>query len=152
MNNPFFRNCSVLLAFVLLATACSPREPVVLRRIDSLKLEVNAQPTVYAEAVLYNPNKNSGKIKKLSLEIFVDNKLAGTIEEDLDLRVKGLSEFHVPFRVNLNLKESGLLDTLLNIFGARKADVHFRGYLKMNLSGIPVNIPIDHSQEVKFSL
>ena len=137
------------MGILLFFTACGPKEPVTLRQIDQVAFLAGTDPVLSAEAVMFNPNNNGGKLKKLFIEIFVDDQLAGTIDEDLNIHVSANSEFRVPFKVKLSLKDSGFLDTLLNIFGARKVDVKFKGYLKMSLSVVPVKVPIEYVRQIR---
>jgi hypothetical protein len=51
--------------------------------------------------------------------------------------------------VQLSLKEIGLFDAIAGLFGGKKHDLHYKGYIKVSVKGFPVKIPVDYSKEVK---
>jgi LEA14-like dessication related protein len=144
----------VILALMLtMLHGCAPKEPVVLREVHIRNVALGADgknPVLTADAVLYNPNKGSLRLKKIDLDILVDNKLAARIDQKLNAQIKAKSEFTVPLEVQLKLSESGLLDTILSLFGGKRYPIRFTGTVKVKVSGFPVNIPVDHRNEIKF--
>lgn len=145
------RPLAVLLALTLLY-GCSPKEPVVLREVHIRNVELGPDgknPVLTADAVLYNPNKGSLRLKEIDLDITVDDKSAARIDQKLNAQIKAESEFTVPLEVQLKLGDSGLLDTILSLFGGKKHAIRFTGNLKVKVGLIRVNIPVDHRDEIK---
>jgi LEA14-like dessication related protein len=103
-----------------------------------------------ANAILFNPNKGSLRLKAIDLDIQLNEKSAAKIDQKLNALIKGNSEFTVPLEVQLQLKDSGLLDTILSLFGGKKYDIRFVGKIKVTVGGFPVKIPVDHKDEIRF--
>ena len=73
-----------------------------------------------------------------------------TLVDKLNALIKAKSEFTVPLEVQLQLKDAGLIDTILSIFGGKKYNIHFVGKIKVSVGGFPVKIPVDHKDEIRF--
>ena len=133
-------------------SACAPKEPVVLREVQITKLTTgkDGNPLLGANAILFNPNKGSLRLREIDLEILLNGKSSAHIDQKLNAQIKGNAEFTIPLEVQLHLKEAGLLDTILSIFGGKKYEIQFVGKLKITVGGFPVLIPIDHKDEIKF--
>jgi LEA14-like dessication related protein len=137
---------------VLVASGCVPREDVKLRAVNINEVVPggNGIGTLKADAIFYNPNSSRMRLKKINIEIFVDGKKAGTVDQELSSLIKAKSEFTIPLEVKLNLNEIGLLDTLLSLFGGKTHEIRFTGEIKMKVNGWPVKAPLDFKQEFKF--
>jgi len=140
-------------AFVLiLLGGCVPKEQVVLRsvQIEEIRPMINGNALLKATAVFYNPNNSRMRLKEIDIEIFVDGKKTAQVDQQLSSLIKAKSEFTVPLEVQLNLKEVGLLDTLLSFLGGKKHEIQFVGTLKMKVNGFPVKAPVNQKEEFKF--
>lgn len=144
----------LLFGFVALAAfSCAPKEPVVLREVHIRSVDLGkngSSPILKADAIFYNPNKGSLRLKKIDLDILLNEKPAATIHQELNAAIKGQSEFTIPLEVQLSLNDAGLLDTILSLFGGKKYDIRFTGKIKVRVGGFPVSIPVDHRDEVRF--
>ncbi len=139
-----------LLALSFLGS-CSPKEPVVLRQVHIRNVSTGADgnPVLKADAVLYNPNKGSLRLKEIELDILLDDAQAARIDQQLSAQIKAESEFTVPLEVQLKLKDSGLLDTILSLFGGKKHVVRFTGKLRVKVGLFSVSIPVDYRDEIR---
>ena len=140
----------VLVAFM--ATSCVPKEQVTLRevRMNQIVPGKDGNPLLRAEAILFNPNNTTVRLKEIKIQVLLDGKPAASIDQKLNSVIKANSEFNIPLEVQLNMKETGLLDTLLSLFGGKKYEVQFTGTIRIKVSLFPVNIPIDHKDQIKF--
>ena len=119
-----FNQTSLSLMILLVMGSCIPKEDVVFRKVGNVRFDATTKsPVLKADMVFYNPNKTKGKLKKIELDIFVNDKKAGTVNQTLNQAINGQAEFTVPIEVNLALKELGLLDTIINLFGGKKYTV-----------------------------
>ncbi|HRI79642.1 MAG TPA: hypothetical protein PLR06_08905 [Cyclobacteriaceae bacterium] len=136
---------------VLLA-GCVPKEQVVLRsiQINEIGPKPDGSALLKADAVFYNPNTTRMRLKEIDIEIFVDGKKAAEVDQELSSLIKAKSEFTIPLEVQLNLKEIGLLDTILSFLGGKKHEIQFVGTLKMKVNGFPVKAPVNQKEEFKF--
>lgn len=142
------RGVYILLVFLFLAS-CAPKEKVELRRIKDIIVDVNTDPLLRANAVLYNPNKISMTLRKIDMEVFVDGKKAALIDQKLKTKVPARAEFIVPLEVKLNLKELGFFDTLRAVLGGKKMKVRYTGSIRFTYKGVPVTIPVDYQDEIR---
>ena len=140
----------VLVAFM--ALSCVPKEQVTLRevRMNQIVPGKDGNPLLRAEAILFNPNNTTVRLKEIKIQVLLDGKPAASIDQKLNSVIKANSEFNIPLEVQLNMKETGLLDTLLSLFGGKKYEVQFTGTIRIKVSLFPVNIPVNHKDQIKF--
>lgn len=141
----------VFLSLVLMTSCQKPEEEIVLRQIRDVVVDASSEPMLKANAVFYNPNDMRGKLKKIDVEIFVNGKKAATVDQEMKTSIPAESEFTVPLEVKLAIKELGLMDTLFGMIGGKKFKIHYKGSLKLSYRGLPINVPVDYEDEVRFS-
>jgi LEA14-like dessication related protein len=140
---------TMLLVLTTLIGCEKPDQDIELKRIKDVVVDATTDPLLKANAVFFNPNNVRGKIKKIKVDIFVNGKKAGSVDQDLKLSVPAQAEFTVPIEVKLAIKELGFMDTVLGMLGGKKFDVRYEGFLKLNYHGIPIKVPVNYSDEVK---
>lgn len=139
------------IAFII--SGCRvPDEEIQLKQIRDVVADASSDPLLKAEAVFFNPNSVSGRLKNIDVEIFVNGKLAGSVKKEYHISIPANGEFTVPLEVKLNLKELGTLETLLGMLGGRKLDVKYLGDLRVKYRGIPITVPVDYKSELKVRL
>jgi LEA14-like dessication related protein len=139
-----------LLFVSLIFIQCQkPDQDIELRRITDVVVDANTDPVLRANALFYNPNKAHGRLKKIKMEIFLNGKRVGDVDQDLKTKIPSQAEFTVPIQVKLAMKELGFMDTVLGMIGGKKFEVHYRGFLKLSYHGLPVKIPVDYKDEIK---
>jgi LEA14-like dessication related protein len=142
----------LLLSAILFVSSCkAPEEELVLRKIKDIVVDASSEPKLKAQAVLYNPNRHHGKLKHIKMDIFVDGKKAGTIDQKMKIDIPGKKEFTVPLEVKLVTKEFGFLNTLLSVIGGKKFDVNYKGTIRVSYHGLPLRVPLDYKDEVMLS-
>jgi LEA14-like dessication related protein len=149
--NMFIRGFGILLLWTLLISCKMPSEDIILRQVRDVVADATSEPTLKAEAVFYNPNDVGGKLKNIDVEIFVNGKKAGEVDKDYKIKIPPKGEFTVPLEVKLNMKELGLLDTILGMIGGKKFDVEYKGRLKLLYRGIPMSFPVDYKSQIRVS-
>ncbi len=146
----------VVLFFVLgysLIDCKPPEEDIIFKQIKGVVVDASENvPRLKADAIFFNPNNMKGKLKKMELDIFVDGKKAGHVNQKLALSIPANAEFTVPVEVLLNLKELGLMSTLFSILGAKKMEVRYVGSIRLNYHGIPINVPVDYKSEIRIKI
>lgn len=144
----------LVLCTCVLASSCLPKESVQLVDVLNLKLvpTPGGDPVLEGDAVFFNPNKSRMKLKSIKVDVFVDEKKSAVADHELNIAVRGNSEFTVPLKVQLQMKDIGLMDALKSLFGGKTYQVHFVGTLKVNVNGLPFRVPIDHREEFKIKL
>ncbi|HRK54812.1 MAG TPA: hypothetical protein PK185_12910 [Cyclobacteriaceae bacterium] len=145
---------SLWLVVLVLLTGCVPEEQVVLRAIDNVELAPGkgADPVLKADARFYNPNKIRMKVKAIELDVFIDGKKSARVDQKLKSVIKSQAEFTLPLEVQLSMKEIGLVDALLGLFGGKKYLINYKGHIKVTVRGFPLRIPVDYSKEVRLRI
>lgn len=140
-----------IFSLLFVAEACVPKEQVVLRSVNIKQVEPgkDGDMLLYADAVFYNPNPSRMRVKRIDIDVFLDGKKAARVDQHLSALIKANSEFTVPLEVQLNLKEVGLLDTILSLFGGKDHDIQFVGSMKVTVNGFPVKVPMNYKEQVK---
>jgi LEA14-like dessication related protein len=142
----------ILFLSALVFMQCQkPDQDIELRRIKDVVVDATTDPLLKANAVFYNPNKAHGKLKKIKVEIFINDKKVGDVDQDLKMKIPSRLEFTVPLEVKLAMKELGFMDTMLGMIGGKKFKVHYKGFLKLSYHGLPIKIPVDYKDEIKVS-
>lgn len=143
-----------LLLLFIVAFGCAPKDPVVFKGVTNIKVDAGDQdgPRLDADVYFYNPNKVKSKLKEISVDILVDGKKSGHVRQELKLPIPAQSDFFVPVEAHLTFKEVGLLDTVMGLFGGKKYEVTFTGYLKISVHGVTVKVPVLQKQELKLNL
>src|SRR6478735_11138765 len=114
--------------FVAVAiTSCKPKEDIVLRNVRDIVVDVTTEPMLKAQAILYNPNNIKIKLRKIAIDVYVDGKKSGRVDQEPKLVIPAAAEFKVPLEVKLNMKELGLLDTIFGMIGGKKLKVRYKG-------------------------
>ena len=133
--------------------ACAPKEQVVFKKVMNIRVDaISNTPVLKADLILFNPNKKGAKLKKIKMDIFINDKKGGEVDQVLNQKIKGNSDFTVPVEVKINMKELGLFDTLINIFGGKKYSLHMVGKIRVSVNGFAVTVPVDETQEIRLKL
>jgi LEA14-like dessication related protein len=147
-----FRFMLALMTAALGIQSCHvPHKDIELRQVRDVVADATSDPLLKADAIFYNPNDVGGKLKNIDVEIFVNGKKAGEVKKDYKIRIPANAEFTVPLEVKLNMKELGLVDTLLGMLGGKKFDVEYKGRLKLLYRGIPMSFPVDYKSQIRVS-
>ena len=144
---------SLMIVWLLLAMAiigCQrPDEDIELRTIKDVVVDATSDPTLKANAVFYNPNKMRGKLKNIDVEIFVNGKKAANVKQSYNEKIPAQSEFTIPLKVNLAMKELGTLETLWGVLGGKKFEVRYKGSVRLSYKGVPFSVPVDYKDDIR---
>jgi len=124
----------------------------VLRNVRDIVIDANTEPTLKAQAILYNPNNIRIKLREVEIDVYVNGKKSGRIDQELKMMIPAEAEFTVPLEVKLNMKELGLLDTIFGMIGGKKLKVEYKGSISVTYKGLPIRVPVNHQSEVRFKL
>jgi len=140
--------------FFICLSSCVPNDPVQFRAVKNIVLDTgtSGEPQLRGEATFYNPNHIRMKLKEINVEVWVNGKKSAQVDQKPDLAIPGDSEFSVAVVATLSLKEIGLLDTVLSLFGGKKYEVEYRGYLRIHVHGVTVRVPIQYKKDVQLKI
>lgn len=139
----------LIICTSLLLQCKAPDQQIVLKNITDVVVDGTDAPRLKATALLYNPNPQRGKLKRINIDIFVNGKKAGVVDQKLALAIPAKADFSVPLEVQLATKDFGFLNTVLSLVGGKKMKVQYKGSLKVTYHGLPITIPVDYEDDVK---
>ena len=143
------------LLFALLLSACQkPEEAPEFKRIGKIKVNeiINGQALVNAEAIFYNPNPVKMKLKQIDVEVFVQEKKVGTINQDFSLKIPAESDFSVPLDVAVDMNEIGSVGNVFSIMMGAKIPVRFSGHIRAKVHGMGFKVPINVKEKVSINM
>lgn len=112
---------------------------------------MGASQALSGDAVFFNPNSLRMKLRQVKIDVFLDGNKAAFVDQETKVIAKPKSDFTIP--VVLQLTEGlRIQDLLIDVLKGKKYQVRYVGHLKVNINGLPMKIPIDHSEELKLSL
>ena len=143
--------CLVLLCVLAVVVfCCAPKEPVTFKGVNNIVIDMrDGKPVLKADVFFFNPNTTTMKLKSIDVEILVDGVKSAEVKHPVNIKVPSQSDFSVPIIAQLNVKDSGLLDTVLGLLGGKKYDVTFKGNIRIGIHGISVKVPVLQKQEIK---
>ncbi|MFM7486350.1 MAG: LEA type 2 family protein [Cytophagales bacterium] len=141
---------SIVTLFLLLLAGCLPKEQIVFKTVKNIELTTtNGKAMLRGDAVFYNPNKTQTKLKEIDVDVLVDGKKAASLDQQMDLVVRGKSDFTVPIEAQLELDEINLLDAVVGFLGGKSYQVTFTGNLRVAVHGVTVKVPVKYNETVK---
>ncbi len=143
-----------IIFLLIFFSSCAPKEALVFKGINDILLETAEGDVALlkAQAVFFNPNNTQMKLKEIRVDIFVEGKKTATADQQLNSMIPAKAQFSVPLEVRLLLKEFGLFDTLMNLLGGKKYEIHYFGFVRVRVHGITVKVPIDYKDQIKLKI
>ncbi len=146
-------NIWLLLLTVLSVASCSrPEEPEFVR-MKNLKVEEFTEEVVKISgtAILYNPNNFAITAKEADVEVTVNDQAVGKAKQIAEVNVPAKSEFEIPLNANFAPEEiyDNLLSGLIGYIMKGEFDVHYKGVIRIKVSGVVFRVPVDHKAKVK---
>lgn len=150
----YLHTCVVFLTTVFLFAGCVPKEiePIVLRKVKDVVVHASSEPMLKGKAILYNPNDIGVKLRKVKVDVFINDKKTGEIDQKIKMQIPPNAEFTVPLEVKLAMEELNLVDTVLGMLGGRKLNVHYKGSIKITYRGLPMSVPVDYKSEIRVKI
>lgn len=138
------------LAFAVLLAGCKPKQNIEFKYVKDVIVDAHTDPILKGNAVLYNPNNQRMKLRKINVDVYVNDKKAARIDQEPSLLIPAEAEFTIPLEVKLNIKELGFMDTLFGMLGGKKMKVRYKGTVSVTYKGVPVRVPVDYENTVNF--
>lgn len=141
-----------LMVGILLLTGCKrPEEEPVFLGVRNIKVSKVQNTTAFlnAEAHFHNPNDVKMVLRKINVDVEIEGKKVGTIDQSTKIRIPAISDFIVPLDATFNIGEVGVLNSLMGMLGGKKMKVQYNGHIKVTMHGIPMRIPVDYEDEIK---
>jgi LEA14-like dessication related protein len=147
----------LLYCFLVIGFAsCNKPESPEFKYLENVQVNLESLEEVmlHADAVLFNPNKNTVIIKGAEIEIFMEDKAIGKLDMEYNIKVDGNSDFKVPLDMVIKLKDLNLnaIGAALGLMGKSGPELHFLGKIKVKAYGVPFSVKVDHKQKVNIKL
>jgi hypothetical protein len=97
------------------------------------------QPIVNIQLEVENPTKTTADVQKISAEILIQNKVVGTIYQDINKTLEAQKKTVISFDVNLNLADAAII-LIQNKF--RNEIIQLKGNLVVDFVFFPLNFEI----------
>lgn len=145
-------NALLIAAIVclLVISGCGPKKDIEFKYIKDVIVDANTEPLLRGNAVLFNPNRQRMKLRKINVDVYVNDKKTARIDQEPSILIPAEAEFTIPLEVKLNMKELGFMDTLFGVLGGKKMKVRYKGTISITYKGIPARVPVDYESMVNF--
>lgn len=129
-----------LMAVLLLLSfsSCKVSQPE-FRRVENYQLNRDgANFTIGADVVCYNPNRFRFKIQNLNANVFFNDQKMTMLGKEMDLKVKGRSEFSVPLSITFTGNDAfkNLFINLSQIIKKQQMSLLILGNVKFKAYGV----------------
>jgi LEA14-like dessication related protein len=145
-----------LIALFLFFAGCAKPEAPEFKTISNLELLLTGLDgaLLKGDALFYNPNKSSIKIRAVEIDVLLDETKVAGIDKSYDITVEGMSEFSVPLEIRVDLEDLNIntLGAVLDLFTRRERQLRYLGKVKVKAYGVPFSVPVDYSETLQFSL
>lgn len=137
----------------------APQAPTFVKltkvKLSDAKLPPNMSVIFNAEAHLRNPNPFSVTISGMDFDVFVNGKKASHVNQDLDSKMTANSDFMLPLRFEVPLKEKelfkGLGDLLKGAWKKKAIDIRSDGTISVKALDYSLGIPFEHEDTYRLS-
>lgn len=139
------------LLFSLVFSCSVPEHPPVFKGVEKIKISKFSTKGVKLNALVkfYNPNDTGVKLKSVSIDVIVDGKKVAHADQVSKMKIKPMSNFHVPLNINIDLREMGLVSGIFGILTGKSLDATFTGHLKLSKGGIAFKVPVNFKQRIR---
>ncbi len=145
----------LILVLVGLSSCNKPESPQ-FKYLENVVVELESLSTanLHAEAILFNPNKNTITIKGVDIDVLIDEKTIAVLEKDYDIKVKGNDDFVVPLDVKIRLKDLNLnaIGSALGLIGDKGQEIRYLGKIKVKAYGVPFSVKIDYKDNINLKI
>ena len=141
-----------VLLLIVLISGCKKPQSFEYRdlknfKIDSLGFE---QSGVSMDLVYFNPNNYGVDLKHIDCDVYVDHNYLGKYILDTTMHIAKRSEFVVPSRMNVNMKN--LFKNALTSVFSQELLLEVNGTTRVGKAGIYITFPFTYSGHHKFSM
>lgn len=137
-------------------SGCNKPESPQFKYLENVvvQLESLSSANLHAEAILYNPNKNTITIKGADIDIMMGDAVIAVLEKDYDIKVQGNEEFMVPLDVKVRLKDLNIsaIGSALGLLGDKGQEVRFLGKIRVKAYGVPFSVKVDHRDNINIKI
>ena len=146
----------IIFSLIILCTSCHSLLAPEFKKVENVTVNMQGLSSAHltADALLFNPNKNSIKIRRADVDILMDDKKVASLNKKYNITVEGNSDFTVPLDITVSMKDLNLdvISAAGALFGQSGKEVRYKGKIKVTAYGLPFSVPVDYSQNLKLKL
>jgi len=146
----------LFLFSLLFVLSCSAPEEPTFQKLQNVKFDsFGLSPlsiTLNADAIFHNPNSLGAKITEMDFDVYINNKKSTHIRQDLQSTMPAKSDFALPIKYKIPLKEVFKGIKLQEIMKMRSLKYKMDGHLKIGLGSVEVKVPVTYEGEEKIQL
>ena len=143
-----------LLALIIATVFMSCSSPKMLEYRDYKNFKINSpgftNTNISMDLIYFNPNNFGLQLRKVDLDIFIDNNLLGHTLLDTLIQIPKNNTFLLPISVNVDMKNA-FKNSLSTILGM-EVTVKATGRLKVGKANVFMSVPVNYEGKHTFSL
>lgn len=149
-------SATIIIVGVLLLSvnACKVSQPE-FRRVENYQFNRDGVNfSLGADVVCYNPNRFRFKIQNLNANVFINDRKVTTIGNEIELSVKGKSEFSVPLALTFTGNEAimSIFTNLNQILKRQEVSLLILGNVKFKAYGVVrKELPFRYEKKIDLS-
>ena len=156
MNNnsiktDMFRLPLLLGFFIFLLTSCAAPKDLVYKDFQNLKIEKIgfASSLIKLELLYYNPNNFGLQLKRIDLDIFLDDNYLGHTAQEYQVSIPKRGDFVLPVQIDVDMKN--VFKNTLNSLLGNEVKVKVIGTVKVGKANVFKSFPVNYEGLQKIS-
>ena len=144
-----------MLVLIGLSSCNKPESPQFMRLENIVvELESLSSANLHADAVLFNPNKNTVTIREANIDIMLGDQTIAILDKEYNIKAEGNTEFMVPLDVKIKLKDLNIsaIGAALGLIGDGGQEIRFLGKIKVKAYGVPFSVKVDHKDKIDIKI
>ncbi len=137
-------------------SSCDKPESPQFKYLQNIVVELESLSTanLHAEAVLFNPNKNTITIKGADIEIMMGEKVIAVLEKEYNIKAIGNEDFMIPLDVKIRLQDLNLsaIGAALGLIGDDGQEIRYIGKIKVKAYGVPFSVKVDYTDKINIRI
>jgi LEA14-like dessication related protein len=149
----------LFLSVVLFSASCSLPKAPEFQSFQEVRAKLVNLNTVQlrGKAVYTNPNSFSTTLVYTDLDVYMDGKLVGKLEQKEKTGIPADGDFYVPVSMEVNIKDlrkehKGLLKESFRKMFKEELDLRYKGSMTFEIMGQEIKAPIDYSEKVSIGV
>ena len=144
-----------MLVLIGLSSCNKPESPQFMRLENIVvELESLSSANLHADAVLFNPNKNTVTIREANIDIMLGDQTIAILDKEYNIKAEGNTEFMVPLDVKIKLKDLNIsaIGAALGLIGDGGQEIRFLGKIKVKAYGVTFSVKVDHKDKIDIKI
>ena len=145
-------NLSLYILILSVFLSCSAPKMLEYKEYQNFKIASAGftNTKVGLDLIYYNPNNFGLQLRRVDLDIFIDNNLLGHTVLDTLIQIPRKNNFTLPVSVDIDMKNA-FKNSLTTLLG-KEVTVKATGRLKVGKANIFMSVPVNYEGKHTFSL